>query len=83
MATRLGSDAPASFSAYATLARAERRSITGRWNTIAWWRRGFSPLQEIFPSVGASKPCIRRMSTLFPAPLAPRMTVLGQRRARA
>ena len=33
--------------------------------------------QRTAPDVGASRPCIRRISTLLPAPLAPRMMVRG------
>src|SRR5438552_1798440 len=54
--------------------------MTGRWNTIAWRRRrlaGSASLQRTPPAVGRSRPCIRRISTLLPAPLAPRITVLG------
>jgi hypothetical protein len=56
---------------------AERRSMTGRWNTIACLRRGSAPLQAIVPELGARRPCMSRMSTLFPAPFGPRMMVLG------
>src|ERR1051325_1103836 len=68
------------FRAYTTLASAERRSITGRWNTIAWRRRTLAAsgsFHRTRPALGLSSPCIRRMSTLFPAPFAPRMMVLG------
>ena len=57
-------------------ASAERRSITGRWNTIACLR-GASRRPRTLPDDGASRPCIRRISTLLPAPFAPRMMVLG------
>ena len=65
--------------------RAERRSSTGRWNTIAW-RRGASggsgAPQARVPDVGRSRPCSRRSSTLLPAPFGP--TIDGARaRARA
>ena len=61
-----------------TLASAERRSITGRWNTIACRRgRASLPRQASLPPIGASRPCISRISTLLPAPLAPRMMVRG------
>src|SRR5262249_42157656 len=69
--------APASSSAYSTLASAERRSITGRWNTMARLRCGLSLAHWIRPLEGSSRPCMRRMSTLLPAPFAPRITVRG------
>ena len=45
------------------LASAERRSSTGRWNTIAWRARPpvALPRQAIAPDVGASRPWHRRM----------------------
>ena len=48
--------------------------MTGRWNTMACLPALF---QEILPEDGTSRPCIRRISTLLPAPFAPRMMVLG------
>ena len=69
---------PGDLQRVATLPSAERRSITGRWNTIACRRRalGAAPATPC-RRVGASRPCSRRSSTLLPAPLAPRMTVRG------
>src|SRR6185503_8347770 len=68
---------PASFNAYTTLSTALRRSSTGLWNTIACRRAASAPLQRIVPDEGASRPCIRRSSTLLPAPFAPSTMVLG------
>jgi hypothetical protein len=56
------------------LARAERRSIAGRWKTIACLPAG-SPAQAMRPPLGAISPWHRRSSMLLPAPLGPTMTV--------
>src|SRR5471032_324694 len=62
-------------SAYSTLASAERRSITGRWNTIAWsGARVAEPAHRTAPAVGAMRPWSTRSSTLLPAPLGPSTT---------
>src|SRR5688572_24145495 len=51
--------------------------MTGRWNTIACRRDPFAPSHLTRPVVGLSRPWQTLMSTLFPAPLGPRMTVRG------
>ena len=83
-------DFPASFRPYITLASAERRSITGRWTTIACCRRTstffppfMAPCQTMRPLVGVSKPWHSRINTLLPAPLGPRITVRGPASMRA
>ena len=57
-------------------AAAERRSSTGRWNTIACAAGGRSQPPHV--NVAARRreePCSRRSSVLLPAPLGPRMNV--------
>ena len=59
------------------LAAAERRSITGRWNTMAR-RCGAAcamPPQVTRPDVGSIKPMARRISVVLPEPLGPISTV--------
>src|SRR5215470_10743956 len=59
------------------LAAAERRNMTGRWNTMA--RRSpavvLCPPHMIRPVVGVSNPMARRISEDFPDPLGPTSTV--------
>jgi hypothetical protein len=61
----------------AELPATERRSITGRWNTMA--RRAPSvsarPPQVMRPDVGANSPMASRISVLLPAPFGPTSTV--------
>ena len=63
----------------------ERRSSTGRWNTIACRRRialvGGRPRQGTVPAVGRSRPCSRRSSRLLPAPFGPMTRSAGRPRA--
>ena len=54
--------------------------MIGRWNTIACRRRRLAASGSFHctrPELGASSPCMSRMSTLLPAPFAPRMMVAG------
>src|SRR5579862_254734 len=75
---------PASASACSTLPAAERRSSTGRWNTIACrGGRVVDPPHAMRPESGAISPCRTRSSVLLPAPFAPRMNVRSDGSMRA
>ena len=67
--------APQATSAWSRLARTDRRSSTGRWNTIACARAARSgSAQATRPSVGAISPWQSRSSRLLPAPFGPSTT---------
>ena len=67
--------APTELRACTMLAFADRRSMTGRWKTMAW-RRPVSVCQRIAPALGASKPWQSRKVSDLPAPFGPMMAVM-------
>jgi hypothetical protein len=65
---------PRTPSACDRLPATERRSSTGRWNTMPWRRRvssGVRPAQRTSPAPGRSRPWQSFSSTLLPAPFGP------------